>query len=166
MSRLTTIELFREDLKFSAGHFTIFSATHREKLHGHNYGVHVSLTTSIETNGLRFDYRDYHKKIEKFCRDLNLCFLLPGRSDYLKIEEQGAYYHAHFNGEMIPFLKSDVVILPIVNTTVEDLSCWFIEQLIADKAALEKDGIVAITVKLSSNPGRSGSTSWSKTNER
>lgn len=161
MSKLSTIELFREDLHFSAGHFTIFSATEREKMHGHNYQIHAFITTLIEHDGIRFDYRIFHEKLMRICKQLNLCFLLPSESRYLKIEEQGNYYHAYFNGEMLPFLKSDVVILPIANTTVEELSHWFIQQLIEDKNELEKHGVQALTIKVISNAGRSGSADWS-----
>lgn len=160
--RLTTIELYREDLKFSAGHFTVFSATHREKLHGHNYQVHASITTLIEENGLRFDYRVYHKKIDAICKHLNLCFLLPAHSPYLKIEEQGAYYQVHFDNEIIPFLKSDVLILPVSNTTIEDLSNWFLDELVKDKADLEINQVQSLTIKISSAPGRAGSSIWRK----
>ena len=34
MEELTTIEIDKENLKFSAAHFTIFSGTERERLHG------------------------------------------------------------------------------------------------------------------------------------
>ena len=40
--RTTTLELYKEEMKFSAGHFTIFSATERENLHGHNFSVYVA----------------------------------------------------------------------------------------------------------------------------
>ncbi|MFP2903776.1 6-pyruvoyl trahydropterin synthase family protein [Pyxidicoccus sp. 3LFB2] len=56
MSRTTTIELHKEEMKFSAGHFTIFSATHRENLHGHNFTVYVALTGAVVENGLLSDY--------------------------------------------------------------------------------------------------------------
>jgi 6-pyruvoyltetrahydropterin/6-carboxytetrahydropterin synthase len=161
--RLTTLELYREDLKFSAGHFTIFSECHREKLHGHNYQVYAAITTIIAENGIRFDYRYYNGKLKKLCEQLNLFFLLPAYSPYLKIVEEGGYYQAHFNSEILLFLKSDVLILPIANTTVEDLSNWFLEQLTHDQEDLQKNAIQAITIKVSSNPGRSGSASW--TNE-
>lgn len=160
MSRLTTIELSRRNLQFSAGHFTIFSATEREKLHGHNFQVHAALTTIIEDNGIRFDYRVYYKKLEALCRQLNLCFLLPSESSYLQITEENDYYYAHFNQEKIPFLKNDVVILPVVNVTVEELSYWFVKQLTQDGEELLKNGIQEVTVKVFSSPGRSGSSSW------
>lgn len=162
MSKLSIIEIYREDLNFSAGHFTIFSATHREKMHGHNYQVSMSITTSIEDNGLRFDYRFYHDKLDKICRQLDLTFLLPAHSKFLRIEEQDNYYHAYFDQEMIPFLKSDVIILPIENTTIEELSHWFLAQVLSDANELEKYAIKAITIKVSSNVGRSAAASWEK----
>ncbi|MDC0574224.1 6-carboxytetrahydropterin synthase, partial [Luminiphilus sp.] len=39
MSQLATLHINKQAHKFSAAHFTIFSATDRERLHGHNYGV-------------------------------------------------------------------------------------------------------------------------------
>ena len=37
--KTTTIGLQKKNMKFSVGHFTIFSATKRERLHRHNFNV-------------------------------------------------------------------------------------------------------------------------------
>lgn len=160
MSRLSTIELFREEMKFSIGHFTIFSETVRENLHGHNYNVYVAITTLIDDEGLSFDYRFYRDKFHQLCQNLDEIVILPAHSKYLTITEAGNYYHAKFADEVIIFLKRDVLILPISNVTVEELSNWFIEQVIVDKAELEKNNISEITVKVFSSPGQSGSMTW------
>ena len=55
-STSTTIEITKDYLHFSAAHFTIFSATQRENLHGHNFDVSCSLDTVVGPNGLAFDY--------------------------------------------------------------------------------------------------------------
>ena len=68
---LTTVELQKESMKFSAGHTTIFSATEREPLHGHLYHVYLGLTTWVLHNGMTFDYRYYKKKIQKLMLRLN-----------------------------------------------------------------------------------------------
>src|ERR1700733_14017533 len=133
MTRLSTIELFKERMGFSAGHFTIFSATLREKLHGHNYQLYISLTTEVnEKYGLTFDYRNYKNILYQKCRDLNETFLLPKFSPYLILEENKNYLYAIFNNERIPFLKTDVIVLPITNVTVEELSQWFLQELMAN----------------------------------
>ncbi|KAJ1474389.1 hypothetical protein T484DRAFT_1832500 [Baffinella frigidus] len=41
--RYSTIEIGKEDMKFSAAHFTVFSAKERERLHGHTHAVKVQV---------------------------------------------------------------------------------------------------------------------------
>lgn len=165
MSKLTftNLELFKESMGFSAGHFTLLSATHREKLHGHNYRVHVSFNTIVLEHGMASDYRIFTKQLRDLCQQVDEIFLLPGNSPFLKIVEEGDYYQVHFNDEKIPFLKKDVLILPIRNITIEELASWFTQQLTADNSAIEKHNIYEITVKVSSGPGKSASAHWQRT---
>ncbi len=155
MSRLTVVEIEKEENSFSAGHFTIFSATEREDLHGHNYYVSLALTVMIDDNGLAFDYRVYKQKLQSLCKLLDRHFLLPSQSKYLKLEDTGDMWIAHYGQERIPFLKRDVVILPITNVTIEELSYWFLEQLLEDKQMLSQHGIKDIKVKVFNGPGQS-----------
>ncbi len=162
MTRLSTIELFKEDMKFSAGHFTIFSNTYRENLHGHNYNLYASFTTEIDDEGLSFDYRFYKEKLYHLCSLLDEIVILPGKSKYLSIEDHDDYYHALYNDERIIFLKRDVKILPITNVTVEELSNWHLQQILADQEELEKNKITEVVIKVFSGPGQSGSACWKK----
>ncbi|MDB3933713.1 6-carboxytetrahydropterin synthase, partial [Luminiphilus sp.] len=50
MTRLTTLHIEKEAHKFSAAHYTIFSATERERLHGHNYFVSVRIVAKMGNN--------------------------------------------------------------------------------------------------------------------
>lgn len=160
MNRTSTIELNKENMKFSAGHFTIFSATQREKMHGHNYMVHVAITTTVKEEGLSFDYRFYKDKIYKLCRELNGLFLLPEYSEHLKITSRENAYYIQFDEEEFLFPKADVCIMPLVNITVEELSRWFIHRVIEDKGELAFNQIQAITIKVFSSPGQCGSSAW------
>ena len=147
-------------MKFSAGHFTIFSATERENLHGHNFNVYISLTANILENGMCFDYGIYKKRINDLCREWNEIVILPGQSKYLKISEEDNYIYAYFNNEKIPFLKRDVIILPIENATVEDFSYLMLNKLISNPEELNSFQIKEITVKVFSGPGQCGSANW------
>lgn len=162
MTRIATIELGKENMSFSVAHFTIFSATERENLHGHNYSVQVSLEKEVADIGLSFDYRFYKQKLRTLCKQLHQSVLLPTRSPYLTISEDNGYYHAVFADEKMYFLKRDVTLLPVVNISVEELTSWFIQQLLLDKEQLAEHHIQAITVKVFSAPGQGGSTSWRK----
>lgn len=162
MSRLSTIELFKEEMKFSAGHFTIFSDTIRENLHGHNYNLYASFTTEIADQGLSFDYRFYKEKLYQLCQSLDETVIIAGHCKYLSIVEKGNYFHITFNHEEMIFLKRDVTILPINNVTVEELSNWFLQQLITNPQELDANKIADIKVKIFSGPGQSGSASWER----
>ena len=86
MNSSVTIKLNRNDLKFSAAHFTIYSATEREKIHGHNFYLEIQFTAGVGDNGISFDYRKMRKKVQSLCQKLNEKFLIPEQSLSLAIE--------------------------------------------------------------------------------
>lgn len=160
MARFASLEIHKEEFSFSAGHFTIFSATEREQMHGHNYYVSIAFNKIIEQNGLSFDYRYYKKKMLGLCNQLDRHFLLPNQSPYLQLQEQGEYWIAEFNQKKLHFLKDDIIILPLTNITIEELSYWFLQKILEDKAQIEQHGIRGITVKVYNGPGQSGGAAW------
>ena len=97
--KLTTIELAKEAMKFSAGHFTIFSATERERLHGHNFSVQAHFTGELDDNGMMGDYKLYKRLLLAQCEALDEYLLLPGRSPHLRLRDQGEHIIAEFAGE-------------------------------------------------------------------
>lgn len=160
--QITTIELFKEDMKFSAAHYTIFSATERETLHGHNFNVHAAITAQIHDLGMPFDYDIYKEKLRHLCKELNQLTLIAENSPHQKLEKDGDYLYVHFANEKIPFLARDVKLLPICNITVEELSSWFINQLTKDKQDLDKYNVLKIVVKVFSGPGQCAAIEWNR----
>lgn len=158
--RVASLEIHKEEFSFSAGHFTIFSATEREQLHGHNYYVSIAFKKIIQDDGLSFDYRYYKRKILALCAELDRHFLLPSQSQHLKLEDSGEYLIAHFNHKKLPFLKEDVVILPLTNITIEELSYWFLQKILENQQDISRHAIRGITVKVYNGPGQSGGASW------
>ena len=162
--RVTKIELFKQAMNFSAGHFTIFSESERENLHGHNFSVYVMFEAEVMENGITFNYGIYKKIILDICQFLDEVVLLPLKSPYLRIEESDEYIYGFFNGEKekIPFLKRDVKLLPVRNITVEELSHWFMQKLLVHVEENQEHLIHTIEVKILSSPGQSGSCFWSQ----
>ena len=159
--RVTTIEIHKENLHFSAAHFTVFSATKRENLHGHNFHIEAMLDGEIGPDGLCFDYNVIKAKLKTLCDALDERVLLPGESPYLEVLDDGDYVVAVFADERIPFLPRDVMTLPVKNITVEELSHWFIDELTRDNEILALP-ITGITLKCSSGPGQWASAGWSR----
>lgn len=158
-----TLDIANPKMEFSAGHFTIFSATEREPMHGHNYTLQASITAALDENGVIFDYCIFKDKLISLCRTLNNYFILPLHSPYLKIEEYNDFYHAHFDDEIIPFLKKDVKLLTIRNSTLEELSRWFVNQLTDDEIFAQYP-IQILTIKVFNGTGQSASFSWNRKN--
>lgn len=88
MNETVTIRLAKQAMKFSAAHFAIFSASERERC-GHNFRVEVDIEAHMLGNGMCFDYGIYKDTVIALCRELNEWMILPTRSPYLQIEEQG-----------------------------------------------------------------------------
>lgn len=161
MREITIIELSKEDMEFAAGHFTIFSATRRERMHGHNFRVTAQLEAEIKPDlGMAFDYGIYKENLRNICKQLDSYFLLPSASPYLKIEEEGDYLYAYFNDEKIPFLKKDVLLLPVRNISVEELSKWIVQQLVKDTNSIETHRVIGVTIRVFSGPGQCGTANW------
>lgn len=158
-----SLTIHKEEFSFSAGHFTIFSATEREQLHGHNYYASITFDFLIKENGLSFDYRHYKKKLKQLCESIDRHFLLPTRSPYLQIAEDDEYWVATFNNKKLPFLKEDVILVPVNNITIEELSRWFLEQLIeAHQHDLDQHQIQRINIQVYNGPGQSAAAIWQR----
>ena len=164
MSRTVTLDFYPEAFVFNIAHFTIFSPTHRERWHGHSYSVAASVTSRINEPGITFDYQLFKNKLSSICAKLNYYFILPERSPYLQITGRDDGYRVVFDGDEMVFLKKDVILLPIENTTLEDFSQWFIEQLSSDGAFIQKYGIAAMTVKVFNSRTQSASAHWAEKN--
>jgi len=158
--RYSRIEVSKQALNFSIAHFTIFSRTEREDLHGHNFQLECEATAELGADGLMFDYGILKRVLKALCDEIDEKMILPEKSPYLTIEAREDYVVARFNGERIPFLPRDVKTLPIANTTVEEFSHYFLDRL-RNHPEIEDRGILALTVRVSSSPGQRGIACWS-----
>ena len=155
----TSIEIAKEYLHFGAAHFTIFSATQREDLHGHNFYVTARMDCTVGEDGLAFDYNIVKQEMEALCDALDEKVLLPEHSPHMTIVREAEYVIAHFNGERIPFLPRDILILPLRNITVEELANHILTTLRATPriAALP---LLSLEIKVSSGPGQWAGATW------
>tara|TARA_Y100000991_G_C21969745_1_gene348750 strand:+ start:2029 stop:2538 length:510 start_codon:yes stop_codon:yes gene_type:complete len=162
MNSSVTIKLNRNDLKFSAAHFTIFSATEREKIHGHNFYLEIQFTAGVGDNGISFDYRKMRKKVQSLCKKLNEKFLIPEQSDYLNISRNSDTQTVDltFNKQKMTLLSDDLVFLPLKNITSEELSRWFLIELTRNKEELKENKISNICASISTTQGHRTQSEW------
>jgi len=57
------------------------------------------------------------------------------------------------------FLKSDTLVIDVRNITLEELSRWFLEQILQDEN-VQSFPIKELVIKVSNGGGHWGSTTW------
>ena len=157
MTRLTTLHITKEAHKFSAAHYTIFSVTERERLHGHNYFVSVRLVAQMGDNGFSADYNVYKRRIKMLCDRNDEYILVAGQSLYQTVDQVGEEYHVTFDNRVLKFPVDETWILPITNVTVEELAHFMLQELLT----LEHDpDLVEVELTVSSGSGQASSATW------
>jgi len=162
MPILSSIEIEKSYLHFSAAHFTVFSATNRERLHGHNWRIAVEITGEIGEDGLCFDYAIYKKILKDLCAKYDEYTLIGEQSPYLNITEDDDFYFVEHNGRIQPLLKTDTILLPVKNVTIESLSHYFLSELTRDQTHLDELNIHAFEMRVSSGPDQWGIARWGR----
>jgi len=153
----TTLRVAKEDMKFSAAHYTIFSATEREGLHGHDHFVSLELTGEVADNGLLGGvcYSTAKSVARDLCREWDEKVLLPAQSPFMELRNEGDSVVAEFSGQVHCFPKADVLILPIPNTSLECLAELFAARYAhALELTAMFQGCVDVSVTVSGSPGQ------------
>lgn len=115
-----TLILAKEDFKFSSAHFTLFGTDDAELLHGHNYQVGVELSGGLlNEEGLLADFPSVKGAVRRFCARLDTRTLIPGQSSHLEINGVDGGLDVIFGDRRYHFPSQDVLVLPVVNTTIE-----------------------------------------------
>ena len=156
MSRATptyTLELCKEDFKFSAGHFTLFSADEAELLHGHNYQVGVEFVgPELDEEGLLVSFVETKKTIRALCERLDTQLLIPENSPHLAFDRQDGHLEIRFGARRYVVPEDDVLMLPEVNTSIEVLARYLWNCL---AESLELSHLTSLGVNVSETPGQS-----------
>ena len=162
MPQLASIEIAKSYLHFSAAHFTIFSATNRERLHGHNWRVAAEITGEMGDDGLCFDYAVYKKILRDLCFAYDEYTLIAEESPHLEISDDEEFYFIKHNVRTQPLLKTDTILVPVANITIESLAHYFLSLLTSDKKTIEKYRIHKFEMRVSSGPNQWGIARWSR----
>ena len=121
---------------FCAGHFITYDGHECEPLHGHNYRAAASLEGSLDENAYVFDFTKLKRALRGIVDRLDHRMLLPTESALIRVTQSGTELEARYRDRRYVFPASDVVLLPISNTTAEMLAWWIAQELRASLAPL------------------------------
>jgi len=130
IARSYAIRVEKEHLKFSAAHFLIFADGTAERLHGHNYRVAVELEVQGLGHGVIVDFRVVKDLLAEILGRLDERFLIPGRNDLLTWHDDGDEVTVRFDRRRYVAPADEVVVLPITNTSSEELAGYLASELL------------------------------------
>ncbi len=147
------VHVTKDYLKFNAAHFIAYKGF-REALHGHNYRVSVEVEGTIGPQGYVLDFGVVKQVAKRICQRLDEKTLIPARSDCLHIQDEGDQLLVRYERDEFRFPKSDVLLLPIVHSSAEELARYLVGEV---RRELQADGIEpvgAIQVGVEETPGQ------------
>ena len=153
-----SIDLAKENFKFSAAHFLIFPDGSAERLHGHNYRVFVEIEAELSRFGLVIDFKMVKPVVREICDRLDEHWLVPGEHPVLRwSEREDGIVEVRYEDRYYAAPREDVIVLPINNTSSENLAAFFGREL---KRLLEERfpdvAVAAMRVAVEETSGQRG----------
>ncbi|MFW5845137.1 MAG: 6-pyruvoyl trahydropterin synthase family protein [Planctomycetota bacterium] len=150
--------LEKEYFKFSCAHFLIFPDGSKERLHGHNYQVTCAINAALSDSGLVLDFIEVKPVIRGLCDELDEHYILPAEHPGISHEELDDGHIAWRYRDCRYLAPCDeVLLLPINNSSVENLARWFAHELL--ERLRQRFGELSLTrlqVAISETSGQSG----------
>ena len=154
MEQAYQVHVSKDYLKFSAAHFIAYQGF-REPLHGHNYQVSVRVEGGLGQDGYVLDFGLVKQATKRVCERLDERVLLPVDSDCLRFERvEGQVTVTYEDGARFSFPEADVVLLPIVHTSAEELARYVLSRVRAELPDLQRRGVRSIEVGVAEAPGQ------------
>lgn len=153
-----SLHIGKEALKFSAAHFTIFSATEAERLHGHNYHVSIDIWGDLGREGLIIDAGEIKRIVKRVCDDFDERVLIPSESPHLAIgDAEAGHLEIRYSDRRYVLPRADCCLVPVPNITIESLSRHLCERLCTTLAAMPQGrAIRRVRLGVEESPGQMG----------
>jgi len=157
-----SIKIDKDNLKFSSAHFLIFPDGSAERLHGHNYKVFVEIGSGLDAHGLVLNFKDIKPLIKKLVDELDEHWLVPGHHPVLRVSRRDdGIVEVRYQDRYYAAPADDIVVLPISNTSAENLAGWLGRELLARVArAFPQVRISALSLGVEETRGQRGIFHW------
>ena len=118
------VRVSKDHLVFSAAHFITFNGNICERLHGHNWRTAVELSGPLDENRYVFDFIALRDAMQKIVNELDHHVLLPTKHTQIRLQSDEREVTATFESRRWVFPREDCVLLPVANTTAEEIAAW------------------------------------------
>jgi 6-pyruvoyltetrahydropterin/6-carboxytetrahydropterin synthase len=150
------VEVSKQAFTFAAAHFITFAGDICERIHGHNYGVRVTVEGPLDENRYVVDFIALRDAVLEITSQLDHHVLLPSQHREILISRDDKETTARFRDRRWVFPNEDCVMLPVVNTTAEEIARVIAEQVCERTAERFQSALSWIEVAVDENHGQWG----------
>ncbi len=149
------VHVTKDYLTFASGHFITYDGHECEKLHGHNYRVGVTLEGPLGPSLYVMNFVTIKRTMKRLADELDHRVLLATENPLIEVREEGDEVVASCKGRRYVLPRSDVVLLPLENTTAELLARHLAGRLKEELAAMGERAMTALEVEVEESAGQS-----------
>ncbi len=150
------VDLTKEQFVFSAAHFITFAGDICERIHGHNYAVRVSVEGPLDENRYVVDFIALRDAVLAETQALDHHVILPRDHREILVTEDEKETTVRFRDRRWVFPNEDAIILPVVNTTAEEIARVMAERVRKQTKDKFGDALSMIEVGVDENCGQWG----------
>jgi 6-pyruvoyltetrahydropterin/6-carboxytetrahydropterin synthase len=148
--------LQKEQLVFSSAHFITFAGDICECVHGHNYGLRAEVAGELDENRYVIDFIAFRDSLAELVKQLDHHMLVAMNHPMIHVEVQDQEVVMRFRQKRWVFPKEDCMLMPIVNTTAEEIAGWVASQMRAKLYPKIGDRLKWIEIGVDENNGQWG----------
>lgn len=148
--------LQKEQLVFSSAHFITFAGDICECLHGHNYGLRAEVEGQLDENRYVIDFIAFRESLAQLVKQLDHHMLLATKHPMITVEEGSEEITVRFRQKRWVFPREDCMLLPIANTTAEEIAWWIATQLRERLYPTVGDRLTMLEIGVDENNGQWG----------
>ncbi|TWU45506.1 6-carboxy-5,6,7,8-tetrahydropterin synthase [Novipirellula aureliae] len=150
------VEVAKEQFVFSAAHFITFAGDICERLHGHNYGVRAAVEGKLDENRYVVDFIALRDAVLKETQALDHHVLLPEHHAEIKVTADDQETTAMFRERRWVFPNDDCIILPVINTTAEEIAGVIADRVVEQMGDSLGSAMTLLEIGVDENYGQWG----------
>src|SRR5262245_43434439 len=148
------VSVEKDYLVFAAGHFITYTGI-CEALHGHNYRARVEVEGSLDEDSYVWDFVSLKRLMRGLVDELDHRMLLPLDNPQLQLKEEAGSIQVLYKDRRYVFPRSDVVLLPVPNTTAEMLARYLAGRVKQELLKAGAGRLAAVVVEVEESFGQS-----------
>jgi len=148
------VRVTKDHLVFSAAHFITFNGNICERLHGHNWRLAVEVAGPLDENRYVFDFIALRDTAQKIVDELDHRVLLPTKHETISVVDHGHEVEARYEERRWIFPREDCVLLPVINTTAEEIANWIAGRMLEQWGDAARRSLTRLQTEVEENFGQ------------